>query len=301
MTTIKRTAIGRPVRVTAIGFAPGKSVEEVVAVVDREAAKGTDIVALPECWRGEQLDTLDGEVVQRMAALARKHRTHLVCPIYRRSGRRRLNSAILLDRRGRRVMVYDKIYPFWGEMNSMAVAPAARVAVCAADFGRVGLATCFDVNFPAVWQRLAEKGAELVIWPSAYSAGRALQAHAINHHYYIVSSTWARDCHVYDITGDLIRHEQSADINVTAVTLDLDRCIFHGDFHAEKRAKLLAEQADRIELEQDLPREFWFVLRAKKPGVSARALARRYGLEELSPYIQRSRRAIDALRGRPIV
>jgi predicted amidohydrolase len=196
--------------------------------------------------------------------------------------------------------VYDKIYPFWGEMKSMGVTPAARVVVHAADFGRLGLATCFDVNFPLVWQRLADRGAELVLWPSAYSAGRALQAHALSHHYYVVSSTWTRDCHVYDITGELIRYDQAADLNVTAVTLDLDRCIFHDDFNGEKRAKLLAEQAEQVELEQYFARECWFVLRARRPGVSARALARRYGLEELRAYLRRSRRRIDTLRGRAI-
>jgi hypothetical protein len=43
--------------------------------------------------------------------------------------------------------------------------------------------------------------------------------------------------------------------------------------------------------------EQWFVLKAKRPGVSARALARQYGLEELRHYIERSRVAIDKLRG----
>ena len=46
-----------------------------------------------------------------------------------------------------------------------------------------------------------------------------------------------------------------------------------------------------------LDREQWFVLEATKAGVSARALARQYGLEELRDYITRSRRAIDEMRG----
>ena len=41
------------------------------------------------------------------------------------------------------------------------------------------------------------------------------------------------------------------------------------------------------------------MLQAKRPGVSARALARQYGLEELRDYINRSRREIDKMRGRP--
>ena len=48
--------------------------------------------------------------------------------------------------------------------------------------------------------------------------------------------------------------------------------------------------------EQFLEKEARFVLKAAQPGVSARELAWRYGLEELRDYIARSRKAIDKLR-----
>jgi hypothetical protein len=39
------------------------------------------------------------------------------------------------------------------------------------------------------------------------------------------------------------------------------------------------------------------VLRAARPGVSARSLGREYGLEELRAYKDRSRTGVDAIRG----
>jgi Carbon-nitrogen hydrolase len=166
-----------------------------------------------------------------------------------------------------------------------------------ADFGAVGFATCFDANFPEVWRRLADQGAELVIWPSEYSAGVSLQAHAINHHYYIVSSTQTVDCFVYDLTGQQLLYNQGIDFNISRITLDLDRGIYHENFNLEKRDKLLREHPHDVVQDQWLKREQWFVLKAIRPGVSARQLAREYGLEELRHYIQRSRLAIDKLRG----
>ena len=50
-------------------------------------------------------------------------------------------------------------------------------------------------------------------------------------------------------------------------------------------------------LDADMPREEWFVLKARRPGVSVRALAREYGLEELRSYQDRSRTGVDAHRG----
>jgi predicted amidohydrolase len=292
--------IGRLVRIVSLSF-HGKELEEIAQRVDAEGAKGVDLIALPETWNDQykhRPETLDGLTVTTLAALAQRHRMYVVCPIDRMADGRRVNSAVLIDRLGRVVCVYDKIYPYWSEFDlTPAVKPSQRPPqVFQADFGCVGMAICYDVNFPEVWQELADLGAELVVWPSAYSAGTSLQAHALNHHFYIVTSTYNRDCIVYDITGEEILYEQTDDINVSRVTLDLDRGVYHENFNIEKRDRLLAEHGDKIEMERWLTREQWFVLRATQPGVSARDLARQYGLEELRDYLQRSRAAINAMR-----
>lgn len=291
---------GRPVRITSLSFYD-KELSTIADLVDREGAKGADLIALPETWNMQyknQPETLTGPTVTTMQELAARHRTYIVCPIDRQDGTRRVNSAVLIDRLGRIVTVYDKVYPYWSEFDlSPCVQPALTPPpVYTADFGRLGLAICFDVNFPSVWQTLADQGAELIIWPSAYSAGTSLQAHALNHHFYIVTATYTKDCIVYDITGQEILYEKSDDINISRVTLDLDRGIYHENFNIAKRDRLLADHSDQVEMEQWLSREQWFVLRAKQPGVSARQLAQQYGLEELRDYLTRSRTAIDQMR-----
>jgi hypothetical protein len=84
---------------------------------------------------------------------------------------------------------------------------------------------------------------------------------------------------------------------VANVTLDLDRGIYHINFNDGPRDRLLKAHPGDIEQEKWLENEQWFVLRAKRPGVSARDLAKEFGLEELRHYIDRSRRAIDERRG----
>jgi predicted amidohydrolase len=293
--------IGRPVRIVSLSF-QNKPLEAIAPLVDTEGRRGADLIALPEMWQGttEAPERLDGRAVRAMADLARRHRTYVVCPIYREAEGRRLNTAVLIDREGRVARSYDKAYPYWSEFDHVQppTAPGAEVMVHAADFGRVGMAICFDVNFPEVWQMLADQGAELVVWPSAYSAGSSLQAHAVNHHYAVVSSTWTRDCLVYDITGEKIHDQATPDLNVSRITLDLDRGIYHENFNIDKRNRLLKERPGDVLQKQYLPREQWFVLKSKRPGVSARALAKEYGLEELRDYKTRSRKAIDKMRGR---
>ena len=304
--------IGRPVRVVSIGFhlkedsnARVRSVEWIAEQVDREGARGTDIIALPE--RGLTLsqknpETLDGPSIKAMSRLAQKHRTYIACALSRKEGEQRFNSVVLLDREGRVACVYNKIYPVWqSECTKQSVHPGSDVCVHQADFGRVGFAICFDVNWSSLWEQLSNRGAELVIWPSAYSAGRSLQAQAISYNYYVVSATRIPDCLVYDIDGQQFVHDtnnQGDGVNVTRITLDLDRCIFHSNLNMpEKLDKLLKEHGDDVAQEKWMEMEAWFVLKAKRPGISARELARQYGLEELPHYINRSRCEIDKCRG----
>jgi len=303
---VRADQIGRPVRVVSIGFHPGRPLEEIAALVDAEGAKGADLIAIPETCRGQNetsVEALDGPTLGAMAKLASKHRTYIVCPIDRKEGARRFNSAVLLDRQGQVACVYNKLYPVWQEecLKIPAVSPGNSATVYQADFGRVGLAICFDVNWGALWEQLSNQGAEMVIWPSAYSAGRSLQAQAIDFHYYIVSATHVPDCLVFDIDGEQLVHDQNNrgdQTNVTRITLDLDRCVFHQDLNVpEKRDRLLKDHGEDVAQEKWLPMEGWLVLKAKRPGVSARELARQYDMEELQHYLNRSQCEIDKCRG----
>lgn len=290
---------GRPVRVTSISFGV-RPLEAIVDIVEAEAARGTDLIALPETWAGQlqnRPETLDGPIIRAISDIARRHNTWIVCPIDRLDGNRRVNSAVLIGRDGKVAGTYDKVYPYWSEFDlAQIVEVGSATPVFDTDFGKLGMAICFDANFPEVWKGLADNGAELVVWPSAYSAATTLQAHALVNHFAILTSTHTTDCIVYDIDGSEMLYEKSDDVNISRFTLDLDRGIYHENFNLDLLAKLLAEHPDDVEVEKHHLREQWIILKSKRPGISARALARQYGMEELRDYINRSRRDIDKMR-----
>ena len=292
--------IGNPVTIVSICF-NDKSLEQITSFVEQEAVKDVDMIVLPECWTGTRNpETLDGTTIKTMSRLAAQNHCYIVSPILRREEEFCFNSTVLINRQGKVVCVYDKIYPYFSEFNSNnPLTPGQKdVQVYDTDFGRVGFSICFDAKFPEVWQRLRDRGAEIVIWPSAYSGGTELQAFALMHHYYILTSTWTGDCLVYDFTGrPLLDKPRDNDVTVARITLDMDRRIYHYNLNQDKLKKLLAEHGDDIEREIDMPREEWFVLKAKKPGVSVRKLASQYGLEELRDYKDRSRNYMDEKRG----
>jgi len=297
MNSIERT--GRPVRIVTISFYHGNkpAMEEVRMVMEEEAKKGTDLIVLPETWT-DALEEMESPAVQMCASIAEKYQTYVVCPVFQKDEKgRRWNRAILLNRSGEAVFTYCKYFPYWSEFDLEPKGiPGREVGVYEADFGKIGFAICFDVNFPEVWDMLAAGGAELVIWPSAYSGGKSLMAHALNHHYYIVTSTLEGDSAVFDITGDEILYKKSDTINVSRITLDLDRCIFHENFNMGKRDKLLSDYDGKVVQDIYMKREQWFVLKAVAPGISVKKLAAEYGMEELRSYLRRSKREIDEMR-----
>ena len=296
---MKHEVIGRPVRIVSLGF-NNRSVEEIACVMEQEGENGVDLMILPETWTGTEMEKMDGPAVSMCAAIAKKHHAYVVCPVYREDELgKRFNTAILFDREGNPVFSYDKNYPYWSEFDLRPPCePGQETGVYETDFGKIGIQICFDVNFPGVWDKLAAEGAELVVWPSAYSAGTSLMAHAINHHYYIVSSTLIGDCSVFDITGQEILHEKDESINISRITLDFDRCIFHENFNEEKKDRMLMEHAGDVVQEFHLEREQWFVMKANTPEISVRKLAAAYRMEELRAYVRRSAREIDRKKGK---
>lgn len=294
-------ATGHPVHILSLCFKQGSQpVEAICQLIDREASNGLDLVCLPEEWPGSRPEPMDGPTLHSMETLAKKHHMYIVCPMFIKRGEYNYNTSFLIDREGKIAGFYDKVFPYWSELQgSYPTRPSQHdAAVFDTDFGKVGLAICFDAKFPEVFQRLQDNGADLVVWPSAYSGYTELQAYATLHHYYIVTSTWTGDCLAYDLTGhNILDQNDHTNITVAHINLDMDREIFHYNFNQDKLKKLLAEHGDDVFVDCNMPREEWFVLTAKRPGVSVHELARQYGLEPLLDYFRRSRQHLDELRG----
>jgi hypothetical protein len=108
---------------------------------------------------------------------------------------------------------------------------------------------------------------------------------------------------VVDITGEELLYKKGDDLLITRTTLDLDRGIYCTDSvdanngGVVMRDRLLAEHGDDVMQDKFIERDGWFVLKAKRPGVSARELARSYGLEELRDFIEHCRQICDQHRG----
>lgn len=107
-----------------------------------------------------------GALTEALGALAAEHGVWLVPgTVFERAADGRLhNTALAFSPAGEMVARYRKVFP-WQPHEECA--PGDRfVTFDIPDFGRVGLAICYDGNFPEAFRQLAWMGAELVVQPT---------------------------------------------------------------------------------------------------------------------------------------
>ncbi len=290
---------GRQVKVAAIciGFGGDRDEKLKLAVEHLHTAgkNGVDIACLPEEFAGTQAEPVPGPTTDAVAELARQYNMYVICPIREQADERQYNTAVLIDRKGRVAGYYRKVFVFWGEGLHCST---EGVKVFETDFGRIGILTCFDLNFPELWQRCDELNADIVFWPSAYGGGSPLNAYAILYHYYIVPVGAGN---IIDITGKTFEPVEKPQPKQFIATLDLDRAFAHYDFNREKVEKMLKEHEGEIEVERKLSEEDlapWWLFRATKPGVRVRDILKEHRIETLRQYQHRSRQQINEARAK---
>jgi hypothetical protein len=288
---------GRQVKVAAIciGF-NGKHEEKLKLALDHlhtAGKNGVDIACLPEEFSGMQAEPIPGPTTEAVAQLAKQYNMYVICPIREQAGDKQYNTAVLIDRKGKVAGYYRKVFVFWGEGLHCST---EGVKVFDTDFGRIGILTCFDLNFPELWLKCDELNADLVFWPSAYGGGSPLNAYAVLHHYYIVPVGAGN---IIDMTGKTMERVEKPRPQQFIATLDLDRTFVHEDFHTEKVKRMLEEHKDQIEVERKLSQEDlapWWLFRSIAPGVRARDILKEHGIEPLRDYQHRSRKQINEAR-----
>ena len=288
---------GRQVKVAAvcIGYGGERDLKLEKAAEQLEVAgqHGVDIACLPEEFAGFQAEPIPGPTTDAISALARKHNMYVICPLCEQADEKQYNTAVLIDRQGQIAGRYRKLFVFWGEGVHCST---EGVKIFKTDFGRISILTCFDLNFPELWQKCDDEDVDIVFWPSAYGGGSPLNAMAILYHYYVVPVGVGN---IIDITGKKIDPIEKPRDELFIATLDLDRTFAHYDFNREKVKKMLAERKEEIRVEREKNDEDiapWWLFRAVKPGIHVRDVLKQYEIEPLREYQQRSRRQINQAR-----
>ena len=271
-------------------------------------------------------ESIDGPTISHLRFLAKKYKTNVIAPIRRRvvvtsatSSKQQqqqqqqfqqFNSQVAIDRMGKIIGTYDKIMPVlgprgeegqgYGEEGVTPGLDAGNVGVFHFDFGIVAGLTCFDVNFPELWERVRAVGPDLVVWPSAmHTPDPFIRAYATLLRVPILACGHPGE--IVDGTGvPFLPMEKKLDApnpwwRMTTADIDLDRTWVHGDNNVQKIDTLMKRYPDKISIDVAGPPHY--LLRSVDPtSLSIRKTLKDNEMETLMAYTWRSRKGLNDIR-----
>lgn len=202
----------------AIQMTSSPNVDENLNSVAKSLSKlnaiGDKLVVLPECFAlfgGSDKAQLanaetrgDGPIQARLSQLAKQHECYIVSgtmPILADTAGKFTASSFVFDPTGASIAEYQKIHLFdvlvddstGSYKESRYTEPGKQVVVVDTPLGRVGMAVCYDVRFPGLFEAMGD--IDILVLPAAFTqhTGAAhwhtlLRARAIEKQCFVVAA-----------------------------------------------------------------------------------------------------------------
>ncbi|WP_119067618.1 carbon-nitrogen hydrolase family protein [Rubrobacter indicoceani] len=174
--------------VVQMSSTPEKSGNFEVAekLIRAAASRGAELISLPELWSCHGRDTVyrensepvPGPTTDFLAGLAEKLGVYIIggSILEDAPGSGKLyNTSTVLSPEGELVAVYRKIHLFDVKapdreyLESRTISPGDRVVTAETGPFTLGLSVCYDVRFPELYRLLAERGADVMSIPAAFT------------------------------------------------------------------------------------------------------------------------------------
>jgi predicted amidohydrolase len=166
-------------------------------LIRRAARSGAELVVFPEMsvhgmWKNHLLrlaaEPLDGPIVQRMRAWARRHRIAIGFGFAEKTAAKPYNCYVVLDRRGTIAGVYRK--NFITVLEKDYLRPDTRRPIFRLGKLRVAVSTCADCHRRQPLESYCRRGVDLVLMPHAWDADPVLKGGKI--------AVWRNEEHMVD-------------------------------------------------------------------------------------------------------
>lgn len=190
--------------------------EKASSMIREAAAKGAQMVVLPEMWNCPYSNDFfpsfaeeeGAETYQFLSEEARNSGIYLVGgSIPEKKGDKIYNTSYSFDPAGKLIGKHRKVHLFDIDiaggirfMESETLTAGEKMTLLDTEFGKVGVAICFDVRFPDLFRRMTLEGARLIVLPGAFNmtTGPAhweltMRARALDNQVYLAACSPARD------------------------------------------------------------------------------------------------------------
>jgi deaminated glutathione amidase len=187
---------GFVMKVAVAQFSAGKdkvaNLHSIAGLAEQAAGAGAQVVVFPEAAMSDfgartddlasAAEPLDGPFVSGMSRLAARLGLTLAAGMFESipGDHRVYNTLVVADPKRGLTATYRKrhLYDAFGDKESARIRPGEEDPPLIELNGfMVALAICFDIRFPGFIDRLADRGADLLLLPSAWVAGPLKEEH----------------------------------------------------------------------------------------------------------------------------
>ena len=112
------------------------------------------------------------------------------------------NCTQMIGRDGTVLGAYNKNHLVPSELDKGEIAYGTEIPIFELDFGRVGCAICFDLNYMELMRRYAEEKPNLIVFSSMYHGGMVQQEWAYNCRAYFAGAICNDQCRVLNPFGE---------------------------------------------------------------------------------------------------
>ncbi len=256
-----------------------------------------DLILVPECcdrfpahseeeWRA-YYSFRGNKVGDYFASVARDNHCYVAYPALRimEDGSWR-NSVQLFDRDGNSMGFYNKNFPVISETTQGGVLAGRDAPLFNCDFGTLGCAICFDLNFDEIRNRYVESRPDVLLFASMYHGGlmQSYWAYACRTH--LVTAINGRPSGVLTPVGEMISTSTNY-YDFVSTTVNLDCQIAHLDGNWDKIRAMREKYGPQVTV-FDPGHLASVLITSESDEVTSADMITEFEIEHLDAYIARS-------------
>jgi predicted amidohydrolase len=222
--------------------------------------------------------------------VAKSNKIYIAYPGYRTDTDGNLrNSNSIIDRNGLVIASYDKNHLVMEENSKLGAKYSEDLLVLDLDFGRVGFAVCFDLNFTELLDKYRNQGVEILIFSSEYHGGLMQNYWAYHLRSFFAGSIRPpAPSSIVSPLGEIVAKSTNYHNYVTD-TINLDYFIIHLDENWDKITNMKQKYGSKVRVLD--PGQLGVVMvSSESKDVTKEALIAEFGFLLLDDYLGMSRK-----------